>query len=108
MTDDEKRQQKAMLLLDFHEAERNLAHLKEKAQRKAMRVKAVADWLTQATQMVTAPDTVNASTGYVNIVEDPEFEMAMNFDAISKLVRDLREAYIRVADLTKRKTALGL
>ena len=63
----------------------------------------------QATQHLSAPDTVNATAlGHVNIVEDHEFELAMNFDAVNKLVLDLREAYSRVADLTKRKAALGL
>jgi hypothetical protein len=33
MTDDEKRQQKAMPLLDYQEAEDNLAHTKERASR---------------------------------------------------------------------------
>jgi hypothetical protein len=33
MTDDEKRQQKAMLLLAYQEAEENLAHAQERATR---------------------------------------------------------------------------
>jgi len=45
MTDDEKRQQKAMLLLEYQEAEDNLAHLLEQAKRKAAAFKEVAVWL---------------------------------------------------------------
>ena len=39
MTEDEKRQQKAMLLLEHQEAEQNLAHLEEKAERLSRRIR---------------------------------------------------------------------
>ncbi|PYX52883.1 MAG: hypothetical protein DMG76_27815 [Acidobacteria bacterium] len=111
MTEDEKRQQKAMLLLEHQEAEENLAHLEEKAKRVSQRIMAVAEWLERASQRgsdLNRDKIWIPKLGDVNFLADPEFGMAMDFEAAKTLFQEVRDAKDKFGELTKRKQSLGL
>lgn len=113
MTEDEKRRQKADLLLEYAEAEQNLSHLREKATRLGVRIEAVSKWLLKAgeNQNDKIGDRVYVSTAgssTFDILTDPEIPIAMNFSEASKLIEEIRAGIHKVIDLRQRKAALGL
>jgi hypothetical protein len=115
MTEDEKRQQKAMLLLECQEAEQHLAHLQEKAKRISQNILAVSKWIENRSKGYNAAGSgeedkvyVTEIGRYVNIFADPEIAKAMDFEAANSLAIELNEARRRVRELSERKKALGL
>jgi len=99
MTDEEKRQQKATLLLEYHEAEEDLKQLREKAARMAQPFLAVGDFLTRA------------SRGQPRFGRDEgvrkSFEYMRPLEALA-LIDEIDAAHEKLADLGRRKAALGL
>jgi hypothetical protein len=108
MTDDEKRRQKAMLLLEHQEAENDLAHLREKAGRLALRIKDVGEWLTDA-----SPDhqhfSDDAARRNANIRTNIAlYRGALNFDDALAAMDEIVRAEELVRTLGRRKSDLGL
>lgn len=91
MTDEEKRQQKALLLLEYQEATDHLANLEEKARRIAEKFAALGKWLDKFT--------------YRDLGDKRPELIAPDLDA---LVAEINQARARVKDLEGRKTSLGL
>lgn len=112
MTEDEKRRQKADLLLEYEEAEQSVAHLREKATRIATRIEAVSRWLLNAAgNNDTFSDRVYVSTAGSELFEVPtnaQIPPAMDFSEAVKLVNEIRAGIRRVQELKQRKAALGL
>jgi len=109
MTQEEQRQQKAMLLLECNEAESELAALKEKAKRISEAIKTFGAWLEGASHGQYSHGNLHvASLGAVNVLTDPRFEAAMSFDKANELVDQISEVQKRVDDLRNRKRELGL
>lgn len=112
MTEDEKRQQKAMLLLEYHDVEQNLCHLEAKASGISRRLSAISDWLERASKRQDPiHDTVYSSklgSGEVNILTDPQVRAAMDFDGACQLVAEIKAGRQRVNELYKQKQSLGL
>ncbi len=105
MTDDEKRQQKAMLLLEHQEAEQELRHLEVRAMNMSEKLAQVAGWLEETAK--------GESGGHVQIKEadiiaDGNFRLAMNMDAATLIVEQIKAARLRVRNLQQRKLLLGL
>jgi hypothetical protein len=112
MTEDEKRRQKADLLLEYAETEQHLAHLREKATRQSQRIEAVSQWLSKAgDSRNSGMDKVYVSSGggaVFNVPTDPEIPIAMDFAEAAKLVEEIKAAIRKLAELAQRKAALGL
>ena len=108
MTEDEKRQQKAMLLLEFQEAQENLAHLHERTRRIADGIGEVRKWVSDAKSVQSEfdQDRIKRDT---NIRTNPDsFRAVMNFNEILSLMDECAAAEILLSQLAKRKADLGL
>jgi hypothetical protein len=111
MTEDEKRQQKAMLLLEHQEANDHLAHLEENVKRVAERIMAVSEWLERASQRgsdLNREVMWLPKVGEVNVLADSKFASAMDFEAVKALFQEVKEAKARFNELAERKQLLGL
>lgn len=114
MTEDEKRQQKAMLLLEYQEAEENLAHLQEKAKRLSQYLLAVSKWMEDRSHgYSTAGGSeekvyVTEMGGYVNILTSPEVTKAVDFEDVKSLAVEIKDARTRIQQLSERKKSLGV
>jgi|ERR1022692_1616855 hypothetical protein len=111
MTEDEKRQQKAMLLLEYQEAEATLAHLNEKARRSVESLRQIAEWLAKAydrTWNFNPDEPIYAQGKPIKILEDPRYETSMNFQDIAKLAREIKDSMDTLRTLSERKQQLGL
>jgi len=112
MTEDEKRQQKAMLLLEHQEAEQNLAHLEEKAERLSRRIRGVSEWLSYAAQRNSDLSRdeiwIHGLGVRVEPLKDIEIARSMDFDAAAKLIQEIKDARSTLEQLSKRKQSLGL
>jgi hypothetical protein len=112
MTEDEKRQQRAMLLLEYHEAEQHLAHLREKAKLISHRLNAVSKWMEEwshkGANAIHGEVYLVALGGKVDVLNDPEIAAAMDFASIRGLAIEIQEADRRVREFSDRKQSLGL
>jgi hypothetical protein len=81
MTEDEKRQQKAMLLLEYQEAEQHLAHLEAKAASTSRRLAVVSEWLANASKRHNdlRDQFYSSQSGGEVSVQDPQVQIAMDF-----------------------------
>lgn len=110
MTDEDKRQQIAMLLLDCQEAEDELAHLEESAKRLATDIRQVADWLESATY----PDFLQrgeVQERHARISSESgskRYSQALDFQKAAEAVSALNKARTKVDQLKQRKAALKL
>lgn len=108
MTENEARQQKAMLLLEYLEAENRLADLKEKAHRVEEALDALRKWLSHA-RVDFADYREEDKRRDADIRQKLEFHRsALNIDEAVALVDEIAVAHKRLAELAKRKSALGL
>jgi hypothetical protein len=110
MTEDEKRQQKAMLLLECEEAESDLAHLRERAARLSGEIGEVEAWLNRA-----APFHGNRELTQKDIELDKKirakqqvYRDALSFDSALSLMDEITAAQKRFADIAERKSNLRL
>ncbi|GAC1436665.1 MAG: hypothetical protein NVS1B11_36040 [Terriglobales bacterium] len=109
MTENEKRQQKGELLLDYQEAENTLAHLREKGTTIAGRISTVAKWVESVSRSYESVRTSDQKYSTdVEVLNDPQLKIAMDFDAAAKVVQQIREAKTKVDELAQRKQSLGL
>ncbi len=109
MTDDEKRQQKAMLLLEHQEAEENLAQLREKAGRISAPFAKVGKWLeySQMNYLGGYEREKAQINGEIRSNLDA-YRQAMNFDETLSLMDEIVAAERKLRDPSQRKQALGL
>jgi hypothetical protein len=108
MVDEEKRQQKAMLLLEYQESEENLAHLREKAERISRLIDCVATWLAHA--QIPHPrflDDDRERNANIQVNLD-RYQKALNFDEALSLMNDIQQAEKKLKGLSDRKAAIGL
>jgi hypothetical protein len=112
MTEDEKRQQKVMLLLEFEEAESNLASLREKAGRIGREILDVGQWLGKmsADQLPDTEFQKKENTRQNSLIRASlgKYRTAMNFDEAVTLMDEIGEAEKHVDSLVLRKSALGI
>ncbi|MDP9161048.1 MAG: hypothetical protein M3O09_12585 [Acidobacteriota bacterium] len=110
MTENEKREQKAMLLLEYQEAEQDLAHLRAKAATLSNRIDDVSRWVAAASRSYETvhPTAEQRYNKDVEILADPQLKIAMDFDAAAKLVQEITEAKAKIEELARRKHSLGL
>lgn len=109
MTEEEKRQQKAMLLLDYQEAENNLAHLREKAGRVAKPYDDVGTWLGRASSFTYPGYREEDAKRNANIRVNLEaYRKSLNFDEALALMDEIKKAEELLAQLARRKAELGL
>jgi hypothetical protein len=108
MTEDEKRQQKGLLLLEYQEAQQNLAHLKEKAYRKVEALDEVRKWIRSVQNVSTnySPDELTRNNNIHTNLDT--FRTAMNFDDVLLLMDEIKKANQLLETLEKRKADLGL
>lgn len=108
MTEDEKRQQRAMVLLEYEETRVELAHLRAKAWKLSEEIGEISQWLAGAREMQGEEqlrqrernDKINKNLSH--------YRAAFDFDAIIALREELRAAIARLGEIEKQKKALGL
>lgn len=104
MTENEKRQQKAMLLLEFQEAENNLAHVREKVMRVGVDFSEVTTWLKEAGRGYA--QSAQANTKVRTNIE--KYKKSVQFDQALAAMDELTAAEDFLANLQIRKKDLGL
>ena len=108
MTDEDNRQQRAMLLLEVREAEDELAHLEESAKRLAEDIRQVADWVESATyadfhqKMEIQERHARISSGGGS----SRYSQALNIQRAMEAVMLVLGARKKVDDLKQRKASL--
>jgi hypothetical protein len=108
MTEDEKRQQKAMLLLEYQEEEDNIAHLKEKARRKAAQFQEIQNWLSWVASVMKPYDAEERKRDATIRANIDSFRPAINFEEALALVDEVIAAEKALGMLRNRKAELGL
>jgi hypothetical protein len=106
MTEDEKRNQKAMLLLDYQEAEQELAHLRTKAAKLSGDMYWVREWLDHAAKG-NNDDKTRTEDGNIR-ANFRNYSETLKMEALLALVDDIHKAEGKVATLAGQKTSLGL
>jgi hypothetical protein len=104
MTEDEKRRQKADLLLEFQEAEHELANLREKAKRFSGKLKALSEWMADCSQPSLADPSYFADRRQ-QAIQGAE---ALNLEALKQIDQEISSAQRKVSSLRESKTSLGL
>lgn len=99
-----------MLLLEFQEAQENLAHLREKAGRVGKPIEDVADWLNNSSpergpNINSEPNKKRDANIRANL---EAYRKAMNFDDALALIDEIKKADELVEQLKLRKAELGL
>ena len=106
MAEDEKRNQKGILLLEYQEAEQELAHLRTKAAKLSDDMYWVREWLDKAAKgkndEKTRSEDDNIRTNF------NKYKEALRLEALLSLVDDIHKAEGKLATLAAQKTSLGL
>jgi hypothetical protein len=110
MTEDEKRQQKGMLLLEFQEAEHNLANLREKAGRLGQQILQFGGWLAGASpergpNIHTEENKKKSAQIRLNL---DAYRKALNLEEAVALMDEIEKTERNLAALAMRKAELGL
>lgn len=108
MTDQEKRLQKAHLVIEYQEAEDTLSALRERASKLSVLICDVGLWLKGigAPHHHFRPD-ISAATMSMD-TDQASHREAFDFDAIIALTEQIRFAQSKLSELAERKAALGL
>jgi hypothetical protein len=106
MTDTENREQKKELLMEYIEAEAELAALNEKRNRMVSALELLARYAKLHMQIVGP----NETTGDIRdpIVLDPAKHPPVTVEEVLEISRQIRAATQRLSDLRERKKSLGL
>lgn len=106
MTEDQKREQKAMILLEFQEASQELAHLLEKAARDSETIKSFA---SQVSIMSMDSDRGSeAAAVVINSRLDGTLQRTMNVEELAKLAEQILAAKRTLRILSVKKANFGL
>jgi hypothetical protein len=110
VTDDEKRRQKADLLLEYQEAQEHLSSLEEKARRNVDSLKMVIEWLEKIYDRTYNFDVMARlfRAGTIAHINEPRIIAAMNYEDLLALGRDAKAAMDKLRELSERKKALGV
>ena len=109
MTEDEKRRQKADLLLEIEETRELIAHLNEAALAQKERIYDVSQWLEQSRSFEHSSYVSHFKSLDEKISKSIEsYRKAMNFDSAEEIVRQLKDAAKKLSALKERKEALGM
>lgn len=110
MTEDEKRQQRAALLLQYEETREELQYLRNKAWNLSEQIGEVSHWLREARELqTTLRDREREQARDENIHKNlSHYRAAFDFDAILEIREDLRRANTKLCELAKQKKDLGL
>ena len=114
MTDDEKRRQKADILLEYEEAAENLAAVRAKINTTALSLQSTAEWLLglldaeHSSELMRADFYSPASAARINVLGDARFRNAMDFQQLVRMHADLSNSCRRVEQLSRIKGELGL
>jgi hypothetical protein len=108
MTESEKRQQKAELLLEYQEAEDNLAHLREQAKSIHDRLEKLTQWMNDYCPSSYPRQQVEVARRHAQIISDPQIEVTLDFQKILALVKEVQEGEAKLSEMKQRKNALGL
>jgi hypothetical protein len=110
MTDGEKREQKALLLLEYQEAEDHLPQLKEKARRKGQSFGVVERWLRYIAGDRQAIEYGEDLSKVGDMIRPnlEKYRENLDLDEIFQLADEVESAKLKVNDLRKRKEQLGL
>jgi hypothetical protein len=104
MTEEKKREQRAMILLEYEEARENLAQLIESARRMASPIEEVCQWIKDAYQPIRLGYEQAVVKRNENIRANPDtFRNSMNFDKIVSLIGEIAEAKELLVELDQRK-----
>src|SRR5258708_39663377 len=110
MTDEDKRQQKAMLLLEYQETQDTLAHLREKAGRMSAPFSQIGIWLEHA--QITQGDSPREAKDRERNSEirdnADKYCKELDFDAALTLMNEIRDIARKLQELAQRKADLGL
>ena len=110
MTEEEKRQQKATLLLECQEAEDHLAQLKEKARRKAQSFQTWHSWLKFVSGDGAAMQYGEDLSKFGDVVQPrlANYRKQLDLDDALALAGEIEQASKLLAELRIRKEKLGL
>ena len=107
MTEDEKRHQKAELLLEYQEQENELAHLREQLKLESLRIGGVLQWMRDY-ESTELNHTMEVERRHAAITRDPQLPISFDIAKLIELVKSIREANQKLGDLRTRKQNLGL
>jgi hypothetical protein len=108
MTEDEKRQQRAMLLLQHEETRQELEHLRLKAWTMSQEIKEIADWLADAREMQSVGEFQQREKDQKIENCFSHFRDVFNFDAILALREEMKRVNASLRTIAKQKKDLGL
>jgi hypothetical protein len=110
VTDQEKRMQRAQLVIDCEDAARDLAHLREKSQRIMEVIHEVSEWLYEHKSKEPSPADFQPLTGdnrEAAIRVEGKYREYMNINHCIKLTEELKSARGKLFNLKQRREALG-
>lgn len=110
MTEEEKRHQKALLLLECQEAGNNSAALREKVRRKAHPFHVVHQWLRYVSGEAKAHEYGEdlSKSGEMIHSNLAQYKQELDVDSAFALVGEVEAAKVLLDDLRRRKGELGL
>jgi hypothetical protein len=106
MTTDEKRQQRAAVLVDLEDAQENLKHLQVKAVRMAAFLNEIADKLRRNASLKPTGNDFSLETDLANRL-NPNQQDIPDFAAIQGTIEELRSTRQRIFNLEQQKSQLG-
>jgi hypothetical protein len=105
MTDQEKKLQRAQLLVDLEDAHTDLAHIREKAERMIEQLKGVATKLRH--NVTLTPSTADFTMeGDIANRLGPEFQSVPGYVDFLKVIEELKMARQKVYNLELRKAQI--
>ncbi len=114
MTDDEKRRQKADMLLEYEDATNNLAAIRAKINTTALCLQSIAEWLQglldakHSAELIRADFYSAAHAARINVLGDMRFREAMDYQQLVTIHAELANSSRRVEQISRIKGELGL
>jgi hypothetical protein len=106
MTEQEKKQQRANLLIEIDDAGQDFAHLREKALSLTDRLGEIAQKVYVNANLKPSRSDFSAEAELAGKL-NPEHQTVLNFDEIGNLIEELRTARKRLFNLAERKAQLS-
>lgn len=106
MTEHEKKQQRAALIVDIEDAQSDLAHLQEKALRVASHLGKIAAKVQKNATLVPSSNDFTAEYELENRL-DPSDMAVLSFSEVVKLIEELKLARQAMFNLNHRKSLLA-
>jgi hypothetical protein len=106
VTIDEKRQQRAEVLIDLEDAQETLRHLQVKAERQAEFLEGVAHKVKYNASLKPSGLDFSMATDLANRL-GPNEQAIPDFTTIQKLIEELRAARQKIFNLEQQRSQLG-